>query len=123
MAPATQEFFSSKTFAIAGASKDPSKRWNKVVRWYKDNDLPAIPINPKESSIEDLPSISSVSELKDAKQTSLSVITPPHVSLQIVKTGLLELGIPWIWLQPGAEDKALREFPLTFSVAVHTHTR
>lgn len=31
----------------------------------------------------------------------------PHVSLPIVKTALLELGVNGVWLQPGAEDDEL----------------
>lgn len=45
----------------------------------------------------------------DAPETSLSIITPPKISLPIVKTAVLELNIPWVWLQPGAEDDDLSE--------------
>ncbi|CAO1613734.1 unnamed protein product [Sympodiomycopsis kandeliae] len=172
MAPAVKDFFSSSTYAIAGASKDPNKIGNKVstalsesqdlapvqgllsavsqskdgesqthrgqsaklvlesclnaldtdkrsrlgeeycdvVKWYKEHGFEAVPIHPKESSVEELHTVASVFDLPDAHQTSLSIITPPQVSLPILKTSLLELEIPWIWLQPGAEDDAIRDW-------------
>ncbi|PWN27293.1 hypothetical protein BDZ90DRAFT_240197 [Jaminaea rosea] len=82
----------------------------QVVKWYKEHGFEAIPIHPKESSVEEIGTVASVFDLAEAKETSLSVITPPKVSLPIVKTSLLELGIPWIWLQPGAEDDDLKDW-------------
>lgn len=44
-----------------------------------------------------------LSELKDPRNTSVSVITPPKVTLDIL--GEAEaLGVPSLWLQPGAFD-------------------
>ncbi|KAG9119436.1 hypothetical protein FRC07_005543, partial [Ceratobasidium sp. 392] len=37
------------------------------------------------------------------------IITPPKVSLAILKEGK-ELGIPAFWLQPGAEDDEVRKY-------------
>lgn len=81
----------------------------QVVKWYKEHGLEAVPIHPKESTVEDLHTVASVFDLPEPDKTSLSIITPPQVSLPILKTSLLELGIKYIWLQPGAEDDALSE--------------
>ncbi|CAO1633906.1 unnamed protein product [Jaminaea pallidilutea] len=110
MAPASKEFFSSKQFAVAGASLDERKIGNKVVKWYKSHGFDTIPIHPKESTVEDLSTVASVFDLMDAPETSLSIITPPKISLPIVKTAVLELNIPWVWLQPGAEDDDLKDW-------------
>jgi predicted CoA-binding protein len=46
--------------------------------------------------------------LKNPKETSVSVITPPKVTLGIVKS-CIELGIQNVWLQPGSEsDEAIK---------------
>lgn len=42
-------------------------------------------------------------------QTSLSIITPPKVTLQVLKDAK-ELGIQHIWIQPGGEDKDVINF-------------
>lgn len=58
------------------------------------------PVNPKGGSIEGLQAVKDLSDLKDPTNTSVSVITPPKVTLQILQTAK-EIGIPTLWLQPG----------------------
>ncbi|UZJ57384.1 hypothetical protein CBS101457_006704 [Exobasidium rhododendri] len=110
VATAKSNFFNAQRYAVVGASKDRTKFGNKVLRWYKDHGLNVTPINPKESSVEELPTLASILEIKDPKTTCLSVITPPKVTLSILKTALLELQVAGIWLQPGAEDSQVKEF-------------
>ncbi len=49
--------------------------------------------------------VKSLSELKNPKETSISIITPPSVTQKVVQEAL-DLGIMNIWLQPGSEDPA-----------------
>lgn len=51
----------------------------------------------------------SVSELSDPKNTSLSVITPPPVTLEILKEAK-RVGIPAVWLQPGTFDNEVLKY-------------
>lgn len=104
-----------------GTRVPPRSWPSQVVKWYKENGFDAIPIHPKESVVEgerfdvrktpstsrhksdclclphpsrrdtELNTIASVFDLVNAKETSLSVITPPAISLPIVKTSLLEV--------------------------------
>jgi len=53
--------------------------------------------------------VKSVSELSEPKQTSLSVITPPPVTLEVLKEAK-RVGIPAVWLQPGTFDDAVLSF-------------
>ncbi|PWN42144.1 NAD(P)-binding protein [Ceraceosorus guamensis] len=107
---AKEGFFKADHFAVAGASKDPSKIGNKVMKWYKAHGFEPIPIHPKEASIEGASTISSVFDIYEPKTTSVSIITPPHVSINIVKTALLELDVAGIWLQPGAENAEIQQY-------------
>lgn len=50
-----------------------------------------------------------VSALSHPKETSLSVITPPSATLQILKEAR-EHGVPAVWLQPGSFDDAVLAF-------------
>ncbi|KAI5475830.1 hypothetical protein MNV49_000794 [Pseudohyphozyma bogoriensis] len=103
-------FFTAKHYAVVGASTDPAKFGNRVLRWYQSH-LPeqVTPINPKEKTIEGLDVLSSIKLLPDPTTTSISVITPPAVTLGVVKEAL-DLGINAIWLQPGSEDTAVKRF-------------
>ncbi|CAG8538428.1 3337_t:CDS:2 [Ambispora leptoticha] len=104
-------FFSSKLYAVVGASNDPTKYGNKVLKWYIANQRPTIPVNPNETTVEDLqcvPNLSSIIPL-DAKNTSVSVITPGKITKQILEEAA-KLGIRRVWLQPGAEFPDCGEF-------------
>ena len=93
-------FLSSEKFGVAGASADRSKFGNKVLRCYQQNGKSAIPINPKEKSIEGAACVSSVAELPPEVK-SLSVITPPAITESVVRDAITA-GINNIWMQPGA---------------------
>lgn len=100
-------FFQSEAFGVVGASTDRHKYGNKVLRVYQQKKLRAIPVNPKEQEIEGVACVSSVSELPDEVK-SISVITPPQVTEQVVELAAVK-GIRNIWMQPGAESDAAVE--------------
>ena len=95
-------FMESKAFGVVGASANREKYGNKVLRCYLQHNLEAIPVNPKEASIEGIPCVASVADLPDEVK-SISVITPPHVTEQVVEIAAAK-GIENIWMQPGAES-------------------
>ncbi|RIB02170.1 NAD-P-binding protein [Gigaspora rosea] len=106
-----KEFFSSSNYAVVGASTDPSKYGNKVLKWYINSSYSVTPVNPKEKEIEGLscvPNLSSLPNL-DPNDTSVSIITQPSVSKDIL-TEASKLGISRIWLQPGAENVECQEY-------------
>lgn len=49
--------------------------------------------------MEDIDAVASISDLPDISKTSLSVITPPKVTLGILKTALNDPSVTGIWLQ------------------------
>jgi uncharacterized protein len=99
-----KQFLAAKKFAVVGASADRSKYGNRVLRCYQMNGLEAVPVNPKEKSIEGVDCVASVSQLADDVE-SLSVITPPQVTEQVVEQAIAR-GVKNIWMQPGAESQA-----------------
>ncbi|RCH97728.1 hypothetical protein CU098_011708, partial [Rhizopus stolonifer] len=72
-------------FAVVGASTSREKFGNKVLRWYQSNQLDVIPVHPKEPSIEGLSTIHSIQQLAHPEETSLSVITPPSITHQVLQ--------------------------------------
>ncbi|OAL03630.1 NAD(P)-binding protein [Phaeosphaeriaceae sp. SRC1lsM3a] len=115
MEAALKTFFSSPRFAVAGASSDPSKYGHKVFAWYLRHSLPATPINPRSPTVNILKSdhatVPSPTALSDppASSYSLSVITPPAVTKQLLKEAK-EAGVPAVWLQPGSFDREVLEY-------------
>ena len=98
-----KSFLGASSFAVVGASSDRSKYGNKVLRCYQMHGYNVLPVNPRESEIEGVTCVKSVSELPDGVD-SISVITPPQVTENVVEEAILK-GIRNIWMQPGAESK------------------
>ncbi|KAK0511433.1 hypothetical protein JMJ35_006006 [Cladonia borealis] len=118
MEAAAKTFFTSKYYAVAGASQSPHKFGYKVLHWYHEHSLLAIPITPSQPSISiastTYPTIPSPSALSHPTETSLSIITQPSITKTILKEAK-EAGVPAVWLQPGSFDDegleyAIREF-------------
>ena len=97
-----EEFLKAGAFGVIGASADRSKYGNRVLRCYQQHGLKAIPVNPKAKEIEGATCVASVSDLPD-EVTSISVITPPPVTEQVVEQAA-QKGIKNVWMQPGAES-------------------
>ncbi|KIY67895.1 NAD-P-binding protein [Cylindrobasidium torrendii FP15055 ss-10] len=99
-------FLSAPKYAVVGASKDQSKFGTKVLQWYQARNLDVTPVHPKETELEGIPAVQKLSDLKDPEHTSVSVITNAKITLGLLQSAK-ELGIPALWLQPGAEDDAV----------------
>ncbi len=99
-----QRFLSAEIFAVAGASTNRAKYGNKVLRCYQQNGRQVIPVNPRAETIEGLPCAATLADLPDGA-TSLSVITPPKITEQLVEEAIAR-GIANIWMQPGAASPA-----------------
>jgi len=102
-------FLTQPFFAVIGASRDQTKYGTRVLQWYQARELNVTPIHPKEPELEGLKTLKSISELPSPKETSVSIVTPPKITLGILQQAK-ELSTPALWLQPGAEDEAVVEY-------------
>ncbi len=98
------DFLSGSVFAVVGASTNRDKFGNKVLRRYMEHGLTVYPINPRESEVEGLQAYASLSDVPEPVN-GVSIITPAPVTEKAVNEAI-ELGIPRIWMQPGAESEA-----------------
>lgn len=96
-------FLDSTAFGVVGASTRRHKFGNKVLRCYLQNGRRAIPVNPRETTIEGVACVPSVADLPREVQ-SLSMITPPSVTERVVEEAI-RAGVLNIWMQPGAESE------------------
>ena len=97
-----ETFLAADGFGGVGASVDRAKFGNQVLRCYLTHGKHVVPVNPKEASIEGIACVPRVDDLP-AEVTSLSIITPPHITEQVVEAAIAH-GIRNIWMQPGAES-------------------
>ncbi|KZT71731.1 NAD(P)-binding protein [Daedalea quercina L-15889] len=102
--PIKKTFLSSPQFAVVGASKDESKFGTRVLRWYLARDKVVTPVHPKEDELAGVPAVPVLADLLDPTSTSVSIITNPKITLGILEQAK-DLGIPAVWLQPGAENE------------------
>jgi len=98
------KFFESDAFGVVGASANREKFGNKVLRVYLQHGKKVIPVNPREKEIEGIPCVAGIQDLPPGVK-SISVITPPHVTEQMVDMAIAK-EIANIWMQPGAESPA-----------------
>ena len=103
-----ETFLTSPLIGVVGASNNRDKFGNKVLRCYLENDRNVVPVHPTQAEIEGLACVASVADLP-AEVNSISVITPPQVTEQVVKMAA-EKGIENIWMQPGAQSDAAISF-------------
>ncbi|KAJ2445941.1 hypothetical protein IWW46_001213 [Coemansia sp. RSA 2440] len=116
-------FFASTRYAVVGASANKSKYGNKVLCWYLQHNISAVPINPTSTHIENVACSPSLSELEWAKnreemqKTSVSVITPPRVSALVLQEAA-KLGVKHLWFQPGSEPENMKQLAENLDVCV-----
>ncbi|CAK5284230.1 unnamed protein product [Mycena citricolor] len=104
-----KQFYASAHFAVVGASADSSKYGSKIVAFLADRQKDVVPINPNRADVRGLKCLKSLSELPDPTHTSVCIVVPPAVTLQVLQQAKA-LGIPSLWLQPGAEDDTVLKF-------------
>ena len=97
-------FLAESRFAVVGASPDRAKYGNKVLRCYVQAGRDAVPVHPRETSVEGLPAFPSLAAIPGGVG-GVSVITPPAVTEKVVEE-CGKLGIRHVWMQPGAESDA-----------------
>jgi hypothetical protein len=93
-----------------------------VFVWYLAHSLPVTPINARASDVsvrsKSYPTLAAPSELPAPSETSLSIITPPIVTLSVLKDAK-EAGIPAVWLQPGTfNDEIIAYAKKEFKAAI-----
>lgn len=102
VSPQIQRFLSSPAFAVIGASDNPKKYGNRVLKCYLSHNKTVYPVNPKAKEIEKIPCYDNVSQLPDSVK-SISIVTPPRVTETIIDE-IIAKGINNVWMQPGAES-------------------
>lgn len=91
--------------AVVGASNDPSKYGNVIVKNLMRRGYDVLPVNPNENSIAGLPAYPSLAEVPEPVHI-VNVVTPPAVTLRVLEDAAAA-GIGLVWLQDGSFDDAV----------------
>ena len=94
---------------LIGASNDPEKYGNKILKDLVGKWHTVHPVNPKETEIEWLHTHKILKTVpKDFD--IIDFVVPANVTLQILKKYTDLLKNKKVWIQPGAEDNEVKEF-------------
>jgi predicted CoA-binding protein len=103
-----KEFMAQKIFAVIGATDNPEKYGNQIVKNLKGRGYEVYPVNPKLKELEGLPCYATIGDVP-VKVDVVDFVVPPAVTEEILKQ-CRDLGLDRIWLQPGSESKKAINF-------------
>lgn len=104
MTPEMQAMLAANSFAVVGASRDPDKYGFLVYRSLKSAGKAAHPVNPKATEVDGDLCYPSLSDLRQRPEVAVMVVPPSVTEAAVAECA--RLGIPQIWMQPGAESAA-----------------
>ena len=103
-----KEFMEQKKFAIVGATDNPEKYGNHILKNLKKRGYEVYPINPRLKEIEGTQCYTSLADIPVTVDV-VDFVVPPDVTNVLLKE-CKELGLNRIWLQPGSENESAIRF-------------
>lgn len=91
--------------AVVGASNNPSKYGNIIVKNLSAHGYQVLPVNPTETAIAGLPAYRSLAEVPKPVDI-VDVVTPPRVTRKVLQDAAAA-GLALVWLQDGSFDDAV----------------
>jgi len=93
--------------AVVGASNDPAKYGNVIVRNLAAKGYTVLPVNPREKEIAGLPAFPNLAAVPGPVHI-VNVVTPPAVTMGVLEEAA-RLGFSAVWLQDGSYDEEVLE--------------
>jgi predicted CoA-binding protein len=103
-----KEFMSQKRFAVVGATDNPQKYGNQIVKSLKSRGYEVYPVNPRIKELEGLNCYPGLADIP-VKPDVVDFVVPPEATEEILKQ-CKELELNRIWLQPGSESETAIAF-------------
>ena len=104
LSPVEEMLDEENVFAVVGASRNPEKYGHKVFRDLLEAGYEVYPVNPRAEEILGHKAYKSLKELPKRPDVVVFVV-PPAVTEQMAHQ-CVELGVRYVWMQPGAESEA-----------------
>ena len=94
--------------ALVGASNDKSKFGNRIYRDLRSKGYNVVPINPKDENIEGDKAYTSIQMMEELPDI-LNLVVPPPIAMKVAQNAV-ELGVEYLWFQPGSESDELENW-------------
>ncbi|MBK9964314.1 MAG: CoA-binding protein [Holophagales bacterium] len=91
--------------AVVGASNDPAKYGNIIVRNLAAKGYTVLPVNPRAGEVAGLPAFANLAAVPGPVHI-VNLVTPPGVTMEVLEE-VSRLGLPAVWLQDGSFDEAV----------------
>jgi uncharacterized protein len=104
----------SKTIAVVGMSKNPSKEAHKIPKYLKERGYKVIPVNPTADVILGEKAYKSLVEIPETVDI-VDVFRPNEVTPDVVKSAV-KLKPKLIWLQLGISNAMSREIAMEHNI-------
>ena len=89
--------------AVVGASNNPEKYGNRIVRHLVSEGHTVFPVNPKEKTILGLPCYHKIADIESTIDV-VDIVVPPEITMKVLRHART-LDKVNIWIQPGAESR------------------
>ena len=103
-----KEFMRQKKFAVVGATDNPQKYGNQIVKNLKSRGYEVYPINLRLKDLEGFRCYSTLADVP-VKVDVVDFVVPPEATEEILKQ-CKKLKLNRIWLQPGSENETAIAF-------------
>ncbi|MFC1914229.1 CoA-binding protein [Chloroflexota bacterium] len=103
-----QEFMKQKRFAVVGATDNPQKYGNQIVKNLKSRGYEVYPVNPRLKELEGFRCYSTLADVP-VKVDVVDFVVPPEATEEILRQ-CKKLKLNRIWLQPGSESETAIAF-------------
>jgi predicted CoA-binding protein len=103
-----KEFMKQKKFAVVGATDNPQKYGNQVVKNLKSRGYEVYPVNPRLKEVAGFRCYSTLADIP-VKVDVVDFVVPPEATEEILRQ-CKKLKLNRIWLQPGSESEAAIAF-------------
>ena len=98
-------FLSARVFALIGASDNPEKYGNIILKNLIAKGFKVIPVNPGKTAIEGVDCYKDIASLPDYVKF-VNFVVPPKIALKMLPDAVKK-GVEIAWFQPGAYDDEL----------------
>lgn len=102
-----KEMLSNRTWAVIGVTQDPDKYANMIYRRLRKMGFWVYAVNPKYEEAEGDPCYASLHALPVVPEVINMVVSPKRGGDYLKEAS--ELGIKYVWFQPGTDDEVIDE--------------
>lgn len=108
-----------KHWVVVGANPNPEKYGHKIYKKLKAFDYDVIPVNPVYDHVDGERTVARLIDV-ESKVDCISVVVSPKRAMQVVKDAL-EMGLKYIWFQPGTFNEEVIDYAESNGMEVVFH--